>query len=158
MCFLKKDLPIRMVPTQMDCASQLSMMLLERVTLECWGRDPSFCESKMWVVLEGIIVKENCFHIYDPQNCAVLYIAKSIHFPQCVFNLWEAIAWGAFQPGIWSGCYWEDAIKGSIQKHIVRIIKPLSFSLPPTLSEHPGYRNDPFVHCSRNCINVDYFQ
>ena len=50
------------------------------------------------------------------------------------------------------------AIYNRLQKYTIRIIKSLSFSLTPKLSEHSGYRNDPFVHCSRNCINVDYFQ
>lgn len=45
------------------------------------GRDPSFCESKMWGFFEGITVRENDFHIYDPKNHVVLYVAKNIHFP-----------------------------------------------------------------------------
>jgi hypothetical protein len=107
---------------------------------------------------EGKIVEENCFHTYDPQNHAVLYIAKNIYFSS-VYLISEEQKDGEFYSlGYRVGVYWEDPIKGSVQKYTIRIIKSLSFSLTPKLSEHSGYRNDPFVHCSRNCINVDYFQ
>lgn len=30
---------------------------------------------------EGIIVKKNCFHIYDPSNHALLYSSNNMHSP-----------------------------------------------------------------------------